>query len=256
MKFNSFFRLSAVSIFCALALSACTTILKDQNVDLSDLSLDENIIPEASIVSIPMPEPIIERAPVRAESASLWQKGSGGFFGDQHASKVGDILTVLIEIDDEAQLENASSRSRKTGNIVEGPKLFGYESLLGKALPGLTQEDIPTGSIIDLGSRTDSKGDGSIERNEKISLKVAAIVVKKLANDNFIIAGRQEVRVNNELRELRVAGIVRPVDIEMNNSISYEKIAEARISYGGKGQISRMQQPRYGEEMLDIILPY
>ena len=208
------------------------------------------------MVTIPMPEPVQKRAPVRAESASLWQSGTSGFFGDQRASAVGDILTVLIDIDDKAQLENASSRSRSSGNSVEAPTLFGYESKLAKVLPGLNQEEVPAGNLIDRGSQSTSKGDGSIARNEKISLKVAAMVMQRLANGNIIIAGRQEVRVNNELRELRVAGVVRPGDIEMDNSIPYEKIAEARISYGGEGQLSAVQKPRYGEDALNVILPY
>ena len=208
------------------------------------------------MVTIPMPEPVQKRAPVRAESASLWQSGTSGFFGDQRASAVGDILTVLIDIDDKAQLENASSRSRSSGNSVEAPTLFGYESKLAKVLPGLNQEEVPAGNLIDLGSQSTSKGDGSIARNEKISLKVAAMVMQRLANGNIIIAGRQEVRVNNELRELRVAGVVRPGDIEMDNSIPYEKIAEARIAYGGRGQITDVQQPRYGQQVMDAILHF
>ena len=193
---------------------------------------------------------------IRAEAASLWQTGSTGFFGDQRASEVGDILTVLIEIDDQAQLENASSRERSSAAGAGAPTVLGYEASLHKILPGLGQQDIPAGDLVDLSSESSSSGEGSIERNEQISLKVAAMIVRKLSNGNFVIAGRQEVRVNSELRELRVAGIVRSVDIEMNNSIPYDKIAEARISYGGRGQLSRVQQPRYGEDALDVILPY
>lgn len=239
-----------------ISISACAKIDEHHDPQLSDLSVDESIISEAAIVSIPMPEKIETPTPVRSEGASLWQKGSTGFFGDQRATEVGDILTVLIEIDDQAQLENGSSRSRKSANSVGAPTLFGYETRIDKVLPGIGAADVPAGGLMDLSSKSSSEGEGSIERNEKISLKVAAMIIKRLENGNFVIAGRQEVRVNSELRELRVAGVVRPVDIGMNNSVPYDKIAEARITYGGRGQISRVQQPRYGEDALDVILPY
>ncbi len=80
--------------------------------------------------------------------------------------------------------------------------------------------------------------------------------MQMLPNGNMVVAGRQEVKVNQELRELRVAGIIRPQDINMNNTIPYEKIAEARITYGGDGSISRQQLRGYGEGVVDIVLPY
>lgn len=239
-----------------LTLSACGSYQEHRNPQLSDIRLDEEIMPEAAVVQVPMPEPAPVHVPERAEAASLWQAGSTGFFGDHRASLVGDILTVEIEIDDEAELENESERSRSGGTEVGAPTFLGYGSKLDRILPGIDAEDLPTGDLIDLSSGSSSRGEGSIARNEKISLKVAAMIMRRLENGNLVIAGRQEVRVNNELRELRVAGIIRPVDVDMNNTIPYDKIAEARISYGGKGQISQVQQPRYGEDLLDVALPY
>ena len=107
-----------------------------------------------------------------------------------------------------------------------------------------------------MSSTFEASGSGSINRGESIDLKVAALVVQKLPNGNLVIAGRQEVKVNQELRELRMAGIIRPQDIRMNNTIPYDKVAEARITYGGRGQLSRQQQRSYGEDVVDIILPY
>lgn len=178
---------------------------------------------------------------MRAEAASLWKRDNAGFFGDRRATKVGDILTILIQIDDEAKLENASQRSRSSGNEITGAAAIG---------------NLPSGPLIDLDGTSSSRGNGSINRQEQVRLKVAAMVIRALDNGNLVVAGRQEVKVNNELRELRVAGIIRPVDISMDNSIPYDRIAEARITYGGRGQISRVQQPRYGEDMLDVVLPY
>lgn len=233
-------------MLASLALGACDFDF-ERDPSLSGMVLDEKTMPESS-VRVPMPEPKTAATLTRADRASLWQNGERGFFGDQRAARVGDLLTIRIEIDDTAALENASERERNGRSTVDAPVFFG----LGKPLASI----IPGNEIVDLGSETESSGSGSIDRSEEISLKVAALIIDELPNGNFVIAGRQEVKVNYELRELRVSGIIRPVDIAMDNSITYEKIAEARISYGGRGQLSRVQQPRYGQDALDVILPY
>ncbi|MEI4472029.1 flagellar basal body L-ring protein FlgH [Frigidibacter sp. MR17.24] len=230
----------------AIALAGCAGDPFQRDPKVSDLTLDASTMAEAGRVQVPMPDPEPYRAPTRAEAASLWQRGSRGFFGDQRASRVGDLLTVTIEIKDEAQLENESDRSRSSSTSVDTP------SVLGLDVSSLSSN----GRLIDLNSESAENGQGSIQRNETISLKIAALVTQKLPNGNFVIAGRQEVKVNHELRELRVAGIIRPVDIEMDNTVPYDKIAEARITYGGRGQLSKVQQPRYGSDALDVVLPY
>lgn len=237
-------------------LAGCAQYSDHRNPELSNIELTPATIPEAVVVKVPEPEPEPVYVPKRAEATSLWQSDSSGFFGDHRAARVGDILTVMIDIDDEAELENESRRSRSSGNNIDGSTFLGYESKLDRVLPGIDPETLPSGDLVDLSAGSSSRGEGSIQRNEKINLKVAVMIMDKLGNGNLVIAGRQEVRVNNEKRELRVAGIIRPVDVDMTNAIPYEKIAEARISYGGEGQISRMQQPRYGEDMLDVVLPY
>jgi flagellar L-ring protein precursor FlgH len=82
------------------------------------------------------------------------------------------------------------------------------------------------------------------------------VVTDRLPNGNFVIAGRQEVRVNSELRELRIAGVIRPEDISSRNTIDYFKVAEARIAYGGRGTISRVQKPRYGQRLYEFVVPF
>ncbi|WP_425051062.1 flagellar basal body L-ring protein FlgH [Psychromarinibacter sp. S121] len=240
----------------AFTLSACAAYKEHRDPELTSMVLDETTMPEVNTVYVPQPEPEPVRMPDRAEATSLWRTGSTGFFGDHRASRVGDILTVTIDIDDEAELENESRRSRSSGNEIDGSTFLGYESKLDAILPGINADDLPSGSIIDLSGESSSRGRGSIARNEKIKLKVAVMIIRRLGNGNLVIAGRQEVKVNSELRELRVAGIIRPVDVDMTNAIPYDKIAEARISYGGKGQLTRVQTPRYGEDMLDVVLPY
>lgn len=229
-------------------ISGCDKVNELRDPQLSGLVLDGDTMPEARSIRVPQPEPEPRIPLKRADQASLWAQGSKGFFGDQRAAKVGDILTVLIEIDDEAELRNASARSRQNGTKAGAPVFFGLEEQI--------EDLLPSGALVDLSSSDNFRGNGTIRRREEIKLKVAAMIVQRLSNGNLVIAGRQEVRVNAELRELRVAGIIRPVDIEMSNTIPYEKIAEARIAYGGKGQLSRVQQPRYGADALDVILPY
>lgn len=251
-------RVGTVTALAALiSLTACGEYTKHRNPELSDMVLDGSTMPEVNRISVPMPDTEPMRPPQRAEASGLWGKNTRSFFGDRRAQEVGDLLTVVIDIDDSAKLNNASERSRSGGQTVQDPVFLGYGGQIDKILPGVDPSDLPTGgSIVDLGSTSSTSGEGSIKRNETIELRVAALIVKELPNGNFVIAGRQEVKVNSELRELRVAGVIRPVDIKIDNSIPYDKIAEARIAYGGRGQLSRVQTPRYGEDFLDVVLPY
>ncbi|MBN9887131.1 flagellar basal body L-ring protein FlgH [Salipiger abyssi] len=237
-------------------LAGCGTPAFDRDPELSRLGVDPGDLAAARSVNVPMPPPEQERIPYRAEAASLWERGSGGFFADQRATTIGDLLTIVIEIDDEASLRNESERSRTGGSTMAFPKFFGYGSQIDKILPGVEPEDLPSDNIVDITSTTGASGTGEIDRNESISLRMAALVVQELPNGNLVVVGRQEVKVNEELRELRVSGIIRPQDIDRGNTIAYDKMAEARISYGGRGSISRQQSQGYGEDVMDIILPY
>jgi flagellar L-ring protein precursor FlgH len=164
----------------------------------------------------------------------------------------GDIMTVVIEIDEEAEISNDTRRSRDSEEALSVPNLFG--------LPQRALKELPPGASLDeaveIGSTTGTRGQGSVKREEKLTLKVAATVVEVLPNGVLAIEGSQEVRVNFEIRELLVSGYVRLGDISRLNQITYDKIASARISYGGRGQIMDMQQPRYGQQALDMILPF
>jgi flagellar L-ring protein FlgH len=177
---------------------------------------------------------------------SLWNKRSTNFFRDPRASSPGDVLTVNISINDKANLDNKSNRQRVSSG------LYGLGGSFETGSGSLGEFSGQFGSNSD--SR--SEGKGVVERKEEIRLAIAAIVTDILPNGNLVISGSQEVRVNNELRVLHVAGVVRPRDISGNNTISYDKIAEARISYGGRGRISEVQQPPYGQQILDQVSPF
>ncbi len=188
----------------------------------------------------------------RDDRASLWSGGRGSLLGDRRAGMTGDILTVVIEIDDSAQISNSSSRSRGGSESASAPNLLGIPQVVDRFLPG----DASLANAADISSSSSSNGQGSVSRNESLELKIAATVTDVLDNGVLRIQGSQEVRVNYEIRELLVTGYVRPEDISRRNEITYDKIAAARISYGGRGQISDVQQPRYGQQIADIILPF
>mgnify|MGYP000880105277 CR=1 FL=1 len=199
-------------------------------------------------VSMPMPEPqVTERQP-----NSLWRSGARAFFKDQRAAKVGDLLTVTINIDDKAQVSNTSTRARSNSDNMGMANMLGLETQLEKVLA----EGTAAGSLIGTSGNNSDSGTGAINRNEKITLQVAAVISQLLPNGNMVLHGSQEIRVNNEVRVLNINGIIRPEDISAANTISYEKIAEARISYGGRGQITDVQQPPYGHQVLDILSPF
>ncbi len=190
------------------------------------------------------------RAPIAA--ASLWTGGRNSLLGDRRAVQRGDILTVVVEIDEKAEISNTSARSRN------GSESLGIPQLLG--LPQVWNEDLPEGAsmanAVSTTADSQSRGTGSVKRNEKLTLRIAATILDVLPNGVLSIQGSQEVRVNFEIRELSVAGFVRPADISRQNEITYDKIASARVSYGGRGHISDMQQPRIGQQILDAVLPF
>lgn len=177
---------------------------------------------------------------------SLWDDRRSNLFTDRRALSDGDILTVLIEIEDKARLRNQSDRSRTANKNIGLSGEYEASGITGNS-----------GSLAASGnSNTDFEGSGATIRSETISLSVAAMITAVLPNGNLIIRGSQEVRVNSELRVLNIAGIVRHSDIGPDNTVSYERIAEARISYGGRGRISEVQEPPYGQQILDKFLPF
>jgi len=197
-------------------------------------------------VQMPMPKP----ETVSYNANSLWRNGSRAFFKDQRAARIGDILTVTVNITDKANIANETQRSR-TNKEDSGITDFAGSKLL----TGSAAQVLP-GRILTADSTASSDGKGSVNRQEALQTNVAAVVTQVLPNGNLVVEGKQEIRVNYEIRELIVAGIVRPEDIQSDNTIDSSKIAQARIAYGGRGQITDVQQPRYGQQVMDVILPF
>lgn len=188
-----------------------------------------------------------------AEGPSLWSSGPRSLFGDRRAQTVGDILTVQINIDDSASLSNGTTRSRTGTDSVAINAAYGLDTLVNRIIPG---DAVGLGPGVDATGSSDSAGDGSIDRDEEIEFRIAATVIDVLPNGHLVVTGSQEVRVNFELRDLQVAGVIRPEDITRRNTIEYDKMANARISYGGRGQITDFQQPRYGQQIMDLVSPF
>jgi flagellar L-ring protein FlgH len=197
-------------------------------------------------VQMPMPKP----ESVSYNANSLWRNGSRSFFKDQRAHQIGDLLTVTVNITDQANFANESQRSRTSTEDS------GVTDFLGSKLLSGNLSKVFPGRFLTDDSKSSYDGKGTIQRQESLTTNVAAVVTQTLPNGNLVVEGKQEIRVNYEMRELIVAGIVRPEDIQSDNTIDSSKIAQARISYGGRGQISDVQQPRYGSQVMDVLLPF
>ncbi|MBZ4689730.1 flagellar basal body L-ring protein FlgH [Cereibacter changlensis] len=235
-------------ILTLLLLPACTRL--EEVGKAPGFSPLEGSYQHHAMYSQPLPQSTVLSGPT--DASSLWTGGTTSLLGDRRAGQRGDILTVVIEIDDKAEISNSSGRSRSGTETMGIPSLLGIPQRLDRRLP----EGATMAEAVDTSSSSDFSGDGSVKRKEKLTLRVAATVVEELPNGVLRIEGQQEVRVNFELRELIVTGYVRPTDISRQNEITYDKIAGARVSYGGRGQITDMQQPRLGQQVADILLPF
>ncbi|MCK1710868.1 flagellar basal body L-ring protein FlgH [Bradyrhizobium hipponense] len=232
---------------CTLA-SGCSSIDRLSQIgEQPKLSAIDNPTTQPGYKPVQMPMPKPEVASYNPNS--LWRSGSRAFFKDQRAHQVGDLLTVAVNITDKANIENDTQRSRTNSENSGISDFLGAKTITqaNKILPG---------RILTADSTASSEGKGSVERKEALQTNVAAVVTQVLPNGNLVVEGKQEIRVNYEIRELVVAGIVRPEDIQSDNTIDSTKIAQARIAYGGRGQIMDVQQPRYGQQVMDVLLPF
>ena len=187
------------------------------------------------------------------EQSSLWTAQRSSLLGDHRASARGDILTVVVEINDQATINDSTGRSRTASDKVGMPSLFGIPQRLDAAV---LPDGASSADLVSVNSASTFAGTGNVTRAEKVTLRLAVTVVEELPNGVLRIAGQQQVRVNNEMRDLIVKGYVRPDDISRQNEVTYDKIAEAQISYGGRGQITDVQQPGWGQQAVDAIIPF
>jgi flagellar L-ring protein FlgH len=249
MQVSSIRRIALTSSMLTLVsfTGGCSAINRLSQIgETPKLSAIENptAAPGYKPVQMPMPKP----EAVSYNANSLWRNGSRSFFKDQRAHQVGDLLTVTVNITDQANFANETQLSR---TVTEDS---GITAFLGSNL--LTGTTALPGRLVTADSTATSDGKGTIARQESLTTNIAAVVTQILPNGNMVVEGNQEIRVNFEKRQLIVAGIVRPEDIQSDNTIDSSKIAEARIAYGGQGQITDIQQPPYGQQVMDVLLPF
>lgn len=246
------FGVRAAVLTAACYLGACAGIAERvaQVGETPEVTTIQNPVlqPQYQPISLPMPAP----EGVRRHPNALWQKGASAFFLDQRARRIGDILTVLIEIEDDAQIDNQTTRTRDNSEEASLSGFLGFEDELDVLFPRGVDAD----ALVDLTRESQVDGQGEITRTDEINLRIAAIVTQMLPNGNMAIQGTREVRVNFEVRELKVIGVIRPEDISSENTVRHDQIAEARITYGGRGQLTDVQQPPYGQQLFDIFYPF
>lgn len=235
-------------LLLALLLSGCGALTR-----LSEVGRPPGMTPSADPTKEPSWRPITMPMPKREntpnEANALWRPGSRAFFKDQRAAQVGDIVTVLVRMNDSANMSNATTATRSGSESAGMPHLFGMEALLPKTI-------IDPAKLLSSSSANNNTGTGQIKRAEAVTLRLAGVVTQVLPNANLVISARQEFRVNSELRELQVTGVIRPQDIASDNTVLHDRMAEARIAYGGRGQLMDVQNPRWGQQIMDIVLPF
>lgn len=236
------------ALFLLLLLSGCGVLTR-----LSEIGRAPSMSPPSDPTKAPdwrpitMPMPKAETTP--NEANALWRPGSRAFFKDQRAAQLGDIVTVLVRMNDSANLSNATTANRAGTESAGVPNLFGLETLLPKTI-------VDPSKLFSSSSANTATGTGQIKRAEAVTLRLAGVVTQVLPNGNLVISARQEFRVNAELRELQVTGVIRPQDIASDNTVLHDRMAEARIAYGGRGQLMEVQSPRWGQQLMDIVLPF
>ena len=232
-----------------LSLGACTN---DTMAKLGELGekpamtkiTDPTKDPGYTPVSMPVPNPVASNH----QNGSIWQPGARAFFKDQRATRVGDVLTVNVLMNDSAIMANETKGQRNDTDQVAMNNLLGLEKVAPKVLTA--------SSLINTSGARNTDGKATINRQEQITVQLAAIVTQVLPNGNLVVNAKQEVRVDFDLRDVSFSGIVRPTDIDATNTIAWNKIADARLSYSGRGQSEDLQQPRLGSQLIDILSPF
>ena len=231
---QSFFKFSTMTLLSA-ALCGCSAVDRIQNIGST---------PKMAPVGNPAGDKIVAAIPalppISHDDNSLWQPGARSFFSDPRASHVGDVITVNVSVADSANFADTTSRSRTNSDAANLTNFFGLESIMPKGMN--------PANLVNMGSSNSNVGAGSVNRQESINMTMAALVAQILPNGNLVINGHQQVRVNSEMRDVQVSGIVRREDISQENTVNLSQIAEARITYGGQGTVSDVQTPRLGSQ--------
>jgi flagellar L-ring protein FlgH len=240
--------LTALPVLACLLLAGCGSLTRISEIGrppamtpTSDPTKDPTWRP----VSMPMPA----REPTPNEANALWRSGSRAFFKDQRAAQVGDLVTILVAMNDTANMKNATITNRTSAETGSLAQFFGLQTRLPPSISDPSK-------ILNVGSTNNNGGSGQIQRNDTVMIRLAGVVTQVLPNSNLVVSARQEFRVNHELRELQVTGVIRPQDIASDNTVHHDRMAEARIAYGGRGELTEVNHTRWGQQLMDILLPF
>jgi len=243
-------RPAVLALLLPALLGGCGSLQK-----LSEVGRPPAMTPSSDPTKDPAWRPLTMPMPTgqvaEPQAAALWRPGSRAFFKDQRAAQVGDIVTVLINTADSANIGNTTTTSRTGSENMGMPNMFGLESQIPRWMSGAKPATLVTTS-----SANANGGAATMKRNEAVVLRLAGVITQVLPNGNLVVSARQELRVASELRELQVTGVIRPQDIASDNTVTHDRLAEARIAYGGRGQLTVLQTPRWGQQLLDIIMPF
>ena len=233
-----------LTVLFGMAVGGCATSVAEfaKEPKLSPVGGGLNTVP------VSLPHNAI-RPPRASTTNSLWTERSADLYRDRRARRVGDVITVLIRVQDRAALDNSSSRSR------DGKHNIGLELSHGIDWRGYTSSGSANADS-SVSSGSEHEGKGSVARSENIDLRIAVVVSGVLPNGNLLVQGSQELRVNYELRVLSVSGIVDVRDVNPDNTVTYDRIAEARMAYGGRGRVMEVQQPPWGQQLIDLLSPF
>lgn len=206
-----------------------------QKTDIKTATIDEQL-----------PRPIADYS-----NGSIWQATSGSLTDDFKAQRRGDIVTIVITENASASKEAKTDTSRGSTISAGIPNFMGLEGV------GLLKNNLgDLSKLINASADSSYKGAGSTSRAENLNATITARVVDVLPNGNLMIEGRRNIKVNNEDQEIILEGTIRPRDISLNNTVNSIYIADARISYAGRGIISDRQSPGWLMNIVDKLWPF
>ena len=237
------------SLLCLLCLSGCYHWSRLQETGATP-PMTPTQDPRAHKNYAPVRMPMPDAKNPRYSPNSLWRTGAKSFFKDQRASKEGDLVTIVIDMKDKVHFKNETRNERTSSSSATLTKFFGLEKLLPQSA------GTAAGNLITAGSAPSSDGESEIKRKDIVKTNIAATVTQVLPNGNLVIQGRQEMRINFDIREVLITGVIRSSDITPENTIDFEKIAEARLGYGGRGEGSDVQKTPYAQQVLTQLLPF
>lgn len=184
----------------------------------------------------------IDNPPPPKSGGSIYQQGHEiSLYQDHIPCRVGDLLTVRLEESTQGE-KKAKTKSNKLGN-------YAYK------LPGIEKGKI-TGHEADFDSQTLFNGEGESDQQNKLRGTVSVTITRVLSNGNFIVQGESWLTINQGREYVRLTGIVRPDDIDSTNSVSSQRIADARITYSGNGQVANASRGGLFTQFLLKFFPY